>query len=111
MTWRSLLPPNASLSSRLTLARQGTRQDFFACRTSPQVPGRVADAVPALVQYKRVRRVSRWEGRPMPNIQCPTCGREIAPGAACSGCDHTAGNGAAGGLTPLPPAEVASWTI
>src|SRR5437660_732157 len=28
----------------------------------------------------------------MPNIQCPSCGREIAPGAACDGCGHTAVN-------------------
>ncbi len=47
----------------------------------------------------------------MPNIQCPTCGGEIAPGTACSGCGHTADNGAAGRLTPVPPAEAASWLI
>jgi hypothetical protein len=47
----------------------------------------------------------------MPNIQCPTCGREIEPGAACSGCGHTADNGAADGLAPVPPPEVASLII
>ena len=47
----------------------------------------------------------------MPNIQCTTCGREIASGAACSDCGHTADNGAAHGLAPVPPPEVASWSI
>ncbi len=47
----------------------------------------------------------------MPNIQCPTCGREIAPGETCSGCGHTATNGATDGLAPVPPPEVARWII
>jgi hypothetical protein len=47
----------------------------------------------------------------MPNIQCPTCGREIAPGAACCGCGPTADNGAADRLAPVPPPEVARWII
>lgn len=46
----------------------------------------------------------------MPNILCPTCGREIGPGTVCSDCGHTA-NGVAGGLAPVPPPEVARWTI
>ena len=47
----------------------------------------------------------------MANFQCPTCGREIASGAACTDCGHTAENGAADGLAPVPPPEVASWII
>jgi hypothetical protein len=47
----------------------------------------------------------------MQNIPCQTCGRETVPGAACAGCGHTADNGTAGRLIPMPPAEAASWLI
>ena len=47
----------------------------------------------------------------MQNTRCSTCGRETAPGTACPGCGHTADNGDADGLTPVPPPEVASWII
>jgi len=47
----------------------------------------------------------------MPNIHCPTCGRETAAGEACPGCGPTTDNGATGGRTPVPPSEVARWLI
>jgi hypothetical protein len=72
---------------------------------------RVVCAILVVVHYHQVRIASRSEGRHMQHIQCPTCGRETAPGAACPGCGHTADNGAAGGLAPVPPPEVARWII
>jgi hypothetical protein len=74
-------------------------------------PSRVACALLACTITNKQAQISKSEGWPMPNMQCPTCGRQIAPGAGSSGCSHTADNGGADGLAPAPPQELAQWNI